>query len=118
MAFWEIAPVKPHHVNLTYNALRGDLSVSRFTCPTCRLLTHVNWFRLADHPGATRQSIRAQGLYERSTDSTNFPECDFWLGITSASPLISRLNGHRRDGGFIPTDSPNRLREHLNSTGT
>jgi len=34
-------PFSPLFRHLTDNALRGDLSVSRFMCPTCRLLIRV-----------------------------------------------------------------------------
>ena len=35
------------HFTRPYNGLRGDLSVSRSTCPTWRLLVPVDWFRIA-----------------------------------------------------------------------
>ena len=45
-------PFSPLFRHLTDNALRGDLSVSRFMCPTCRLHDQVDSRRIADQDKA------------------------------------------------------------------
>ena len=49
---WKIEKVGCSAVKLTRNALRGDLSVSRFMCPTCRLHDQVDSRRIADQDKA------------------------------------------------------------------
>src|SRR6516165_9340929 len=81
---------------LPYDARRGDLSVSRFTCPRCRLYRQVDYLRVASN---SPRSVVSTAHRSMANPGYSCMVCrlhsDFSIGIVKDKPYKQRVWGIR-----------------------